>query len=393
MPGAKPQTAKPHIFAGVIVMALTVATLFAGKAVALQRERNAAPAFASELFPLKIQGLAFQRAAAQTPGILPVYGSSEMGGPPHGTAGDFFRNAPTGFQVSAVGKPGATTLILLQKIGALDRELRGKKVVVSFSSNWFLGSPNPYWYEGNFSRFAASQLIFDSALDFRLKHDIAARIVQYPQALERTPLLGFAVRCLASDRWLDQIAFWAASPLGKLEDVMWDLQDHFAVLSKLHEDKNPPPRRPQTMDWASLMVQAQEAAARDPRRDPSVGPPREHFNPGSRDAWFGGLMGKSEAWTDLELLLRILQEIHARPLLLAMPMNGPYWNPRGVSRQGRQPYYDRFRTLARRYHATLADFPDYDDDPDILNPHLTAKGWILFDRAIDDFMHDRIPEA
>ncbi|HEY6206101.1 MAG TPA: D-alanyl-lipoteichoic acid biosynthesis protein DltD [Chthoniobacterales bacterium] len=393
MPGAKPQTAKPHIFAGVIVIGLTVATLFAGRAVALQRERNAAPAFASELFPLKIQGLAFQRAAAQTPGILPVYGSSEMGGPPHWTAGDFFRNAPTGFQVSAVGKPGATTLILLQKIGALDRELRGKKVVVSFSSNWFLGSPNPNWYEGNFSRFAASQLIFDSALDFRLKHDIAARIVQYPQALERTPLLGFAVRCLASDRWLDQIAFWAASPLGKLEDVMWDLQDHFAVLSKLHEDKNPPPRRPQTMDWASLMVQAQEAAARDPRRDPSVGPPREHFNPGSRDAWFGGLMGKSEAWTDLELLLRILQEIHARPLLLAMPMNGPYWNPRGVSRQGRQPYYDRFRTLARRYHATLADFPDYDDDPDILNPHLTAKGWILFDRAIDDFMHDRIPEA
>jgi D-alanine transfer protein len=393
MPGAKPQTAKPHMFAAVIVIGLTVATLFAGRAVAIQRERSAVTAFASDLFPLKIHGLALQRAACQAPDVLPVYGSSEMGGPPYWTAGDFFRNAPTGFQVSALGKPGATTLILLQKIGALDRELRGKKVAVSFSSNWFLGAPNPYWYAGNFSRFAPSQLIFDSALDFHLKHDIAARMVEYPQTLDRTPLLGFAVRCLASDRWLDQIGFWAAAPLGKLENVMWDLQDHFAALSELRGEKNPPPRQPQKLDWSSLMVQAEQAAKRDQRGDPSFGSPGEHFDPGSRDAWFHALMEKSAAWTDLELLLRILQEIHARPLLLAMPLSGPYWNPRGVSRQARQFYYDRFRTLARRYHAKLAEFPDYDNDPDILNPHLTAKGWILFDRAIDDFVHNRIPEA
>src|SRR5919198_1290134 len=188
MEGAAAERGRPHLFAAAVATCLALAILLVGRAVAVQRERSSVPALAAEVFPLKTQGLAFQRAAAQARDVLPMYGSSEMGYPKDVRAGDFFRSAPTGFQVSPTGKAGASALILLQKIGALDRDLRDKKVAVSLSSSWFWGNPNPYYYQGNFSRFATSHLIFNSGLDRSLKHDIAARLVKYPQTLESTPL-------------------------------------------------------------------------------------------------------------------------------------------------------------------------------------------------------------
>jgi D-alanine transfer protein len=58
----------------------------------------------------------------------------------------FFRTAPTGFQVSPVGAGGSNSLIILQKIGALGSDLRGKKVAISISPGWLLSS-SPNWLQ------------------------------------------------------------------------------------------------------------------------------------------------------------------------------------------------------------------------------------------------------
>ena len=390
MSGAERGSERPHLFAAAVAVFLTLAILLVGRAIAVQRERSSVAALAPDVFPLKTQGLAFQRAAAQARDVLPMYGSSEMGYPKSVRGGDFFRSAPTGFQVSPTGKAGATPLILLQKIGALDRDLRDKKVAVSFSSSWFWGNPNPYWYEGNFSRFAASQLIFDSGLDLSLKRDIAARLVEFPPTLESTPLLDFAVRRLASGSRLDYLVFCAVWPLGKLQDAIWDLQDHFAALAMLRTQAQPAPQQRQTLDWPSLIATAERAVASDPRKRPQL---LRHRDERNRDGWFHEHLTSSKAWTDVELLLRVLQQIRARPLLISMPMNGPYCNSLNISRAARQEFYDRLEGLAQRYNFELVDFQEHDEDPNFLNPHLTAKGWMLYNRVLDDFMHDRVPQT
>jgi D-alanine transfer protein len=387
------KTSNPHLFAAAVTLALTTAILLAGRAIAVHFERSTVGAIAPEVFPLKTQGLAFQRAAAQARDVLPLYGSSEMLAPAGARAGDFFATAPTGFQVSPVGKPGATSLIILQKIGALDRELRDQKVAISLSSVWFLGTPTSYWYDGNFSRFAASRLIFNSALDFGLKRDIASRMIQYPSTLEKTPLLDFALKRLASGRWFDEVLFCAVWPLGKIEDAILDLQDHFAALSVLRGHKPAPSRRPQTLEWPTLIAKAEESTAARLKVNQSATEPRRHVAVGSRDEWFRAHMNESTEWTDLELLLRTLKEIHAHPLLLSMPMNGPYFEKSGISRSALEDYHKKIQAVAQRYNFELVDFADHDDDPNFLNPHLTAKGWILFDRVIDDFMHERFPRT
>ncbi len=106
-------------------------------------------------------------------------------------------------------------------------------------------------------------------------------------------------------------------------------------------------------------------------------------------------MDTAPGWTDLELLLRTLASVHARPLLLSMPFDGQSYDETGISRSARDSYYKRLRALAQRYHFALVEFKGHDEDPAFLylhKSHLTAKGWIYYDRALDDFFHERLPQ-
>src|SRR5437899_4800647 len=121
-----------HLFSALVACGLVAAILFVGRTIAIHVEQITLPSTAPELFPLKNQGLAFQRAAARAMDVLPLYGSSELIFPPIPEKADnFFRTAPTGFQVSPVGHGGTTLLIILQKVGALGSDLRGKKLAIS----------------------------------------------------------------------------------------------------------------------------------------------------------------------------------------------------------------------------------------------------------------------
>src|SRR5256886_17415637 len=133
----------PHLFSGLIALGVAAAVLLGGGIVAVHLEHATIVLTAPELLPLKKQGLAFPRAAANARTVLPLYGSSELVIPPvPERASIFFRTAPTGFQVSPVGAGGASSLSMLQKIGALGSDLRTKKLAISISPGWCL-STNP----------------------------------------------------------------------------------------------------------------------------------------------------------------------------------------------------------------------------------------------------------
>ncbi len=61
----------------------------------------------------------------------------------------------------------------------------------------------------------------------------------------------------------------------------------------------------------------------------------------------GQTMESAKEWTDLELLLRALRELGARPLLLSSPMKGSFYAYWGVLQQERWLYYDRLRMLVQ----------------------------------------------
>jgi D-alanine transfer protein len=372
----------PHLSSAVIACALTAAILCGGRLLAIYLEARTIHSTAPKDFFIKNQGLAFERAAARAPDILLLYGSSELIDPIPNRASDFFSREPTGFEVCPVGKAGTTSLIILQKLGALGSDLHGRKVAVSLSASSFLTPVlKPEFYAGNFSLPAASGTLFGNALDLNLKAEIAKRMLQFPDTLGKDGLLQLAASCLASGRPLDRVVLMAIWPLGKLENIILDLQDHFEALVYILGGGKPVP------NWLRPVhphqVHARKAFDGDNQQTESF----DTIWP-AKDAAFRARVATASEWTDLELLFRTLSALRARPLILSMPID-VYLAP-GVSRSAHKAYYDRMRQLARRYHFPLVEFEDHDADPTFLiarREHPTPKGWMYYNRALDNFFH------
>src|SRR5947209_7999063 len=178
------RTRTPHLSSALIACALTLAFLCSSRLLAIYLEGKTVHWIAPRDFFIKNQGLAFERAAARRPDILLLYGSSELIDPIPNRASDFFSSAPTGFQVCPVGKAGTTSLIILQKLGALGSELRGRKVAISLSASSFLTpAVRAEFYAGSFSLPAASGSLFGDGVDLNLKAAIAKRMLQFPDTL------------------------------------------------------------------------------------------------------------------------------------------------------------------------------------------------------------------
>lgn len=400
MAGADTGKGMPHLFAGLIACGLLAAVLLGAEMMAVRLENATIRSSAPELFPLKNQGLAFQRAAAHAPDVMLFYASSELTAvlvPER--AHVFFRTAPTGFQISPVGAGGASCLTMSQKLAALGSDLRAKKIAISLSPPWFLSrDPGREGYNGNFSVMAAQEMVFGPALDFKLKRDIALRMLNYPRTLEDSPFLEFMLKRLASDRWLDRLVFWALWPIGKTQTIIMELQDHVAASNRIHHKIKPAaPFHPETIDWSKLIASiggTKSTFVTD--KITKASSPNEERRVGYRDEAFRDDMNASPGWTDLELLLRTLAKLHARPLLLSMPLCGDFYEGKGVSRSAREHYYAKLRAIVERYHFPLMEFKEHDEDPAFLylqKSHLTAKGWIYYDRALDDFFHGRVPRS
>jgi len=212
----------PHVSSAIIACALTAAILCGARLLAIYLEERTIHSTAPRDFFIKNQGLAFERGAARAPDILLLYGSSELIDPIPNRASDFFSREPTGFEVCPVGKAGATSLIILQKLGALGSQLRGRKIAISLSASSFLTPTlKPEFYAGNFSLPAASGTLFGNALDSSLKTEIAKRMLQFPDTLGKDGLLQLAASCLASSRPLDCIILMAIWPLGQIARSPW----------------------------------------------------------------------------------------------------------------------------------------------------------------------------
>ena len=374
----RPRT--PHLVAALIACAIVIAILCGGRLLAIQLERKTVHSIAPKDFFIKNQGLAFERAAARTPDILLLYGSSELIDPIPNRASDFFSSAPTGFQVCPVGKAGTTSLIILQKLAALGSELRGRKVVVSLSASSFLTPAiRPEYYAGNFSLPAASGLLFGDAIDFDLKTAIAKRMLRFPDTLAENDLVKLAAECLASGTPMDRMLLMGIWPLGKLQNIMLDLQDHFEALVYILAGGRSIP------DWLRPTRLHQPHTSKSTYAEDQRSGSFNSIRP-ARDAAFRARIASASEWTDVELLFRTLAQLKADPLILSMPIGANA--ARGVSRSAREVYYERMRELAQQYHFPVIEFEQHDADPSFLiarREHPTPRGWMAYNRALDDF--------
>ncbi|MDR3574492.1 MAG: D-alanyl-lipoteichoic acid biosynthesis protein DltD [Anaerolineaceae bacterium] len=400
-----------HLFPALIALLIFVGFLLAGSQYAQFMENKYVHGLAPMLLPQSLVGSALQQAALRQPDLLPVYGSSELirENTPF-RAFSFFNTYPSGFTVFEVARSAATSLSMAEELAALGPELRGKKVVISFTPAMFnAGEVSLPAYEENYSQLHGDALIFNPYLSFAVKQQVAQRMLDYPKTLSNDPILQFAVMNLSSTSVLQQTLYYLAFPLGQLETLIIRLQDHWQVLNIIWSKPNLRAKvikRPVTIQWNSLIAEARAEQALKTNNNPygfensswivvrKTSKEENIAPPGSKDAQFIKNLDKSKEWTDLEILLEILRETGAQPLILSRPIDGTIWNARGVSQNAREIYYDRLQNIVvDTYGMPLVDFKNHDGDRYFSNDslsHTSRLGWVYVDQTLDAFFHGNL---
>lgn len=391
-----------HLYPALLALALAGALLASGYGYARRMESHYVHALAPEVTDVKLQGVALQREAFTQSDLLVIYGSSELVKEMPNNPSEFFADYPTGFRVFPIGKPGATSLSLLQRVAGVGESIRGKKVAFSLSPGWFFTEIfDPKYYDGNFSEMQACEVAFSDGLSHELKRDIARRMIEFPKTLEGREFLAFTLQRLARDGPMDRLEYVLVWPLGKLSNAIARGQDHLEVAIHILEDEElngkseseQPKAALKRMAWGDVLKKAarfaNNAALQKMRNEVA----KKRFAKASRDQAFIQTIAKAKEWTDVELLLRTLKELGAQPLLLSMPVEDIRLEVYGVSSDARTAYLERMSALAYGYGFPLLDFHEFEKDPTFLVDfldHLSGSGWLYYNKALDDFFHGRV---
>ncbi len=411
---------------GILAFVLALAIAFFGlnraQSYAVEVAGQYVRAVADKPLSIKWLTLTFQRAAYADGHFLPIYGSSELyccAEPYYAT--QVFATQPTGFDAFAVGGIGSGDLHNLQMFAALGDVLRGKLLVLSESPPYFLdpkGLP-PSYYAGNFSPEIAEAFVF-STVSLDIREGGARRMLDYPATLKDRPLLHLAVSALADPTPLHLAEYDALYPIGRLESWSLQLQDAWTTVRFIqnhpelsHDVPDPAP----VLDWSKLLPEATQIMVLRSLADPFGFPLGEYqrVRDEERDKVTGALLAfcsgqtnrdgeifpyptalvqgmvESNEWSDLDLELRALEEVGARPLVWSVTLPGTFDNYTPLSAPARQQYYRTFASqMARHPLLPTLDLSAHDEDRYFLtdtSAHFSTRGWIFIDRALDMYWH------
>ena len=298
-----------HLIAGLLVIVLFLTSLLGGMVYAQTTEDGYVHALAPEMFDLKYQGSALQKAAFHQSDLLVIYGSSELDIKDPYRCIELFNTYPTGFMVFPIGKAGTENLIVLQDLAAIGPDLRGKKVVISETPTWFLSAMEPVdYYQGNFSLLHANALAFSTDLSFSTKQAAARRMLKYPKTIAQDPLLKFTLERLTDGSLWSRAIYYTLLPLGKLRTWVIQAQDQWDTHNSIHQKIQAKPplnlqltKQPATLDWPGLLTKASQVASRQAQSNPFG------FNDWSWQHTYNSTLPQKNSMNDAQFLKNLQQ--------------------------------------------------------------------------------------
>lgn len=354
-------------------------------------------------------GVLMQREIARAPAIIPVYGSSELARASEFRASEFFATRPRGFAVSPVGERGTPLLVTLQQTGAVGKAFAGRKVIVVVSPADFLRADDQSQakevYAGNYSRLQARTVMFGAHFDLGFKQRVATRLLRFPEVLEDDPVLRFALNRLVKGGPIQRAGYYLSLPLGRLQMAVSGWADAVSVLELLVRRpslRQAVPAVPRPIDWGMLADSAvriyRPRAGHNPAGFEDVY--WEHFKPHylalrgrASDSTVRSGLERSPRWTDLGLIVEGLKAMGASPLVLTLPLPSQYYfSYLGLSPSVWETYYRKLRSTVSAAGGRVTAFEDNDPDPFLIRDelHPSPEGWVLLNRAIEEFANDTL---
>jgi poly-D-alanine transfer protein DltD len=411
------------IIAAVLAIAIAAGAGWGIRRYATRLATSQVQAVAACDVPFKYQTLTLQRAALASGHILPIYGSSELfccGNPYRPT--EVFASHPTEFNVMPIGHAGTADLFFMQTFAALGNGLRGRKLVISASPSWFSQreGPEATQYASNFIPELAYTFLFEAPISPRLRRAGARRMLAYPETLQDT-ILRVAAVDIAHPTPTHDAAYAALAPAGHVMTWVLHVFDAGRTAAFVGILGRSCPRASASSiprpDWIKMAMRGTRISKQRDTTNPfgfadwmyrellrtrprasealalyeSGGTNRDGTLLPPPTKWESN-MSRSVEWTDLRLALRVLRELGGQPLVWSLPLAGVYDNYTPMSAVARRSYYDRYEHVVGWARVPWLDFRAHEEDPYFLTDpgsHLSARGWVFADRALDMFWHDR----
>ena len=402
----------PHLTAALISLFALLASLIGFNVYAQSLELRDVNALAPLNLTQMQNGDALQRAALQKPDILMMYGSSELTLlPTPYQANQFFAKYPTGFTVIDVASLGVLSVTLAQEFAALGPDLRGKKIVLSImpgsffiNKKYFIENNPEHDFAMNFSPLRTYETIFSPYLSFGIKNEISKSLLIYHDTIRSDPFLIFAITHTSKTSTQNHILYYLMWPLGELQTEILRLQDHFEVVLYIwtHHINPNVQKVPQSIDWNTVHA---DALAQQKMNTTSNPYGVENFmwwyfkrislpEPvGSNDDLYRNNLLNSQEWTDFKILLIVLQQLGAKPLIISRPLNVPLWEVMGVTENTQDIFYDKLHSVVDPFNMSLIDLRQYDHDKYFSidqGSHTSRDGWVYVDQLLDEYYHGQL---
>lgn len=395
-----------HLRAALLALLLVSAGLAGGVVYAGSLETQYVHATAHLNFLQKRQGIALQRAAFQQDDLLPVYGSSELSIRNPFRSDIIFLLYPTGFTPFLVAGDGNTPIIQAQTMAGIGNGLRGKRVVVSLSPQFFLQKNVTLTeYLANFSRLHAYQFVL-SDLPMSIKQPVAGRMLQYPRSFGKDDMLRSLLHAIAEDGPLGRITYAILYPIAKLQELVFELQDHWEAVRSIQdrpELKSTVQHITKPMNWNMLAAHALPYAQAHADNNKFaidntlwdqlwrglIANDRTKVS----DEEFTRQLNESSSFEDLRLMVQTVKAYGGEPLVLSPPFHKVYWNWKGVSTAALHVYADKLRALGKEEGVAVVVLDRYENDKYLMTDpgsHLSAEGWVYYSQAMDDFFQGKL---
>ena len=353
-------------------------------------------------------GLDSQKTVLSRDDYLPVYGSCELNLRVFDRIDSFFASKPTGFRVEPLAKAGNTDLLIAETCAALGPAIRNKKLAVIISPEWFYRPQVlDVQYAANFSVEHALAALTSPTLGGAIKRRLAKRMADYPRTLDKNPILKQLLLAIEEDGPMATSALRTATLCAAGYQWVLNLSDplftwiEFATTRRRFPQANPS-LTVSGIDWQMAYSNGEQEFQKMTDGNPLGFKKKVWLRLLNKDQATlrdfqlpnFDIIGKTKEWEDFEIMLEVLKQNGARPLLLAMPVSGKFFTTLGADKQAWSTYYMRLRETAQHYGFPLYDFEEYEDDPrfrgyDDLNP----EGWLHLNMVADAFFHDRLSEV
>ena len=287
-----------------------------------------------------------------------------------------------------VGKQFNQDLQAATILGSIDKEaIKGKKVVLLFSMQWFLGKDGmkPSDFQTRFSPTQFYAYLNNPDIDKSIKDDFATRTAQLLEGTDQYQAEKAYAELYTGSTIVDKSIKVLLYPYFKGREYMVSLKEKGTLynhLSGLSEKKERGPI--EKIDWKKEYENALvDGKKRSDKNDMKID--NDYYNIKFKDGkekykntHKNADLINSKEIEDYKLFLETCEDLEVKPEIVIMPGMNWFYNYIGVSKEKRFALYDKASELAKEKGFDIIDLRNNNETPYYLRDpaHLGTKGWV-----------------